>query len=134
MNFEGWGPQRWAIHFSQMLNLANPPNRYRFDVGQLAVETSRAMFPGDPITKVEEEDLDGFAGSLYPPTPAPDGVLPSAEDNRAEGAGSRSRMNSVTSCFTAENIRTASIRARLPSMAGRSSRSSVKRTSSHLGF
>ncbi|GKQ53569.1 ImmA/IrrE family metallo-endopeptidase [Bradyrhizobium sp. Ce-3] len=66
MNFEGWGPQRWAIHFNQMLNLANPPNRYRFDVGRLAMETSRAMFPADPITKVEEEDLDGFAGSLVP--------------------------------------------------------------------
>jgi uncharacterized protein DUF955 len=66
MNFDGWGLQRWANHFNQMLNLANPPNRYRFDVGQLAMETSNAMFPGDPITKVSEEDLDGFAGALVP--------------------------------------------------------------------
>jgi IrrE N-terminal-like domain len=66
MNFEGWGLQRWANHFNQMLNHANPPNRYRFDVGQLAMETSNAMFPGDPITKVSEEDLDGFAGALVP--------------------------------------------------------------------
>jgi hypothetical protein len=66
MNFEGWGLQRWANHFNQMLNLANPPNRYRFDVGRLAMETSSAMYPGDPITKVEEQDLDGFAGALVP--------------------------------------------------------------------
>jgi len=49
-----------------MLNLANPPDRYRFDVGRLAMETSAQMFPGDPIAKVEEEDLDGFAGALIP--------------------------------------------------------------------
>lgn len=66
MNFEGWGLQRWANHFNQMLNLANPPDRYRFDVGRLAMETTAQMFPSDPITKVEEEDLDGFAGALVP--------------------------------------------------------------------
>jgi hypothetical protein len=66
MNSEGWGLQRWANHFNQMLNLANPPNRYRFDVGRLAMETTAQMFPGDPIVKVEEEDLEGFAGALVP--------------------------------------------------------------------
>lgn len=66
MNFEGWGLQRWANHFNQMLNLANPPDRYRFDVARLAIETTAQIFPGDPITKVEEEDLDGFAGALVP--------------------------------------------------------------------
>jgi len=66
MTFEGWGLQRWANHFNQMLNLANPPDRYRFDVGRLAMETTGAMFPGDPITKVAVEDLKGFAGALVP--------------------------------------------------------------------
>ena len=66
MKFEGWGLQRWANHFNQMLNQANPPDRYRFDVGELAIETTRHMFPGDPITKVEEADLEGFAGALVP--------------------------------------------------------------------
>lgn len=66
MNFEGWGLQRWANHFNHMLNLANPPDRYRFDIGRLAMETSAQMFPGDPITKVAEDDLDGYAGALIP--------------------------------------------------------------------
>jgi len=66
MDFEGWGPRRWANHFNQMLNLANPPDRYRFDIGALAMETSRALFPEDPIAKVGEEELDGFAGALVP--------------------------------------------------------------------
>jgi hypothetical protein len=66
MNFEGWGSQRWAIHLSQLLNAANPPDRYRFDIATLAVETSRNIFPSDPIAKVEEDDLDGFAGALVP--------------------------------------------------------------------
>jgi hypothetical protein len=66
MNFEGWGLQRWANHFNQMLNIANPPDRYKFDIGELAVETSRSLFPGDPIVTVKEEDLDGFAGALVP--------------------------------------------------------------------
>jgi hypothetical protein len=66
MNFEGWGLQRWANHFNQMLNLANPPNRYKFDIGRLAMETSQSLFPEDPITEVKEENLDGFAGALVP--------------------------------------------------------------------
>jgi len=66
MDFETWGPQRWANHFNQMLNVANPPDRYRFDIGELAMETSRSLFPSDPITKVGEEELDGFAGALVP--------------------------------------------------------------------
>jgi IrrE N-terminal-like domain len=66
MNFEGWSLQRWANHFNQMLNIANPPDRYKFDIGKLAMETSQSLFPGDPITEVKEEDLDGFAGALVP--------------------------------------------------------------------
>jgi hypothetical protein len=66
MDFEGWGLQRWANHFNQLLNIANPPNRYKFDIGELAMETSRSLFPGDPIVAVTEEDLDGFAGALVP--------------------------------------------------------------------
>jgi hypothetical protein len=66
MDFEGWGLQRWANHFNQLLNIANPPNRYKFDIGELAMETSRSLFPGDPIVAVKDEDLDGFAGALVP--------------------------------------------------------------------
>lgn len=66
MDFESWGLQRWANHFNQLLNIANPPNRYKFDIGELAMETSRSLFPGDPIVAVKEEDLDGFAGALVP--------------------------------------------------------------------
>lgn len=66
MNFEGWGSQRWAIHLSQLLNAANPPDRYRFDIGRLALETSRAFYPSNPIVRVKEDDLDGFTGALVP--------------------------------------------------------------------
>jgi len=66
MKFEGWGSQRWAIHLTQLLNAANPPDRYRFDIGRLAPETSQTIYPSDPIARVNEEDLDGFAGALVP--------------------------------------------------------------------
>jgi hypothetical protein len=66
MNFEGWGSQRWAIHLTQLLNAANPPDRYRFDIGRLALETSRTIYASDPIVRVDEADLDGFAGALVP--------------------------------------------------------------------
>ena len=53
MDFEGWGAQRWAIHLTKLLNAANPPDRYRFDIGALALETSRTFYPADPITRVD---------------------------------------------------------------------------------
>jgi hypothetical protein len=66
MDFEGWGAQRWAIHLTKLLNAANPPDRYRFDIGALALETSRTFYPADPITRVEADELDGFEGALVP--------------------------------------------------------------------
>jgi hypothetical protein len=68
MNCEGWGVQRWAIHLSQLLNAANPPDRYRFDVGALAKEVSKSFFPDDPITEVTGTDLEGCEGALLPST------------------------------------------------------------------
>jgi hypothetical protein len=66
MDTQGWGVDRWANHLSLLLNALNPADRYRFDVGNLAMEVSRNFFPGDPITKVIEDDLDGFGGALLP--------------------------------------------------------------------
>jgi hypothetical protein len=66
MIHEGWGVQRWAIHLSQLLNAANPPNRYRFDVGSLAKEVSKNFFPADPITEVIGADLEDCEGALLP--------------------------------------------------------------------
>jgi IrrE N-terminal-like domain len=66
MNCEGWGVQRWAIHLSQLLNAANPPDRYRFDVGSLAKEASKNFSPGDPITEVIGTDLEDCEGALLP--------------------------------------------------------------------
>jgi Zn-dependent peptidase ImmA (M78 family) len=66
MDFGNWGPQRWAIHLTQLLNAANPPDRYRFDLARLTVEFTRTVFPQDPILRVEETDLDGFEGALLP--------------------------------------------------------------------
>jgi hypothetical protein len=66
MNHEGWGVQRWAIHLSQLLNAANPPDRYRFDVGSLAKEVSKSFFPDDPIIEVIGADLEDCEGALLP--------------------------------------------------------------------
>jgi hypothetical protein len=66
MNCEGWGVQRWAIHLSQLLNVANPPDRYRFDIGELAKEVSKHLFPADPVTEVVETDLYDCEGALPP--------------------------------------------------------------------
>jgi hypothetical protein len=66
MNHEGWGVQRWAIHLSHLLNAANPPDRYRFGVGELAKEVSKNLFPDDPITDVVGADLEGCEGALQP--------------------------------------------------------------------
>jgi hypothetical protein len=62
----GWGPERWAFHLTHLLNAANPPNRHRFDVGELAKEVSHNFFPDDPIAAVMGDDLDGFDGALVP--------------------------------------------------------------------
>ena len=61
-----WGPERWAFQLTHLLNAANPPDRHRFDVGELAKEVSRNFFPDDPITEVVADDLDGFDGALVP--------------------------------------------------------------------
>ncbi len=66
MNHDTWGVQRWAIHLSQLLNAANPPDRYRFNVGALSKEVSRNFFSGDPITQVIATDLDDCEGALQP--------------------------------------------------------------------
>jgi IrrE N-terminal-like domain len=66
MDTEGWGVDRWANHLSLFLNAAKPADRYRFDIGLLAREISRTFFPEDPITRVVEDDLDGFGGALVP--------------------------------------------------------------------
>lgn len=68
MNHENWGAQRWAIHLSQLLNAANPTDRYRFDVGALAKEFSKNFFPDDPITQVIGANLDDCEGALQPST------------------------------------------------------------------
>lgn len=66
MDFDNWGAQRWAIHLTQLLNAANPPDRHRFDLGTLAKEFSQTVFPADPIVEVQGDTLDGFEGALLP--------------------------------------------------------------------
>lgn len=66
MQFDNWGAPRWANHLTQLLNAANPPNRYRFDLKTLAIEFSQSAFPEDPIVAVKEDALDGFEGALLP--------------------------------------------------------------------
>ena len=68
MNHEGWGVQRWAIHLSQLLNAANPPDRYQFKIADLAKDFSKNFFPDDPVTEVVSANLDGCEGALLPST------------------------------------------------------------------
>jgi hypothetical protein len=66
MKFAGWGSQRWAIHLSQLLNAANPPDRYRFDIAAFAKEISSTLFSDDPIAEVRSVDLQDCEGALLP--------------------------------------------------------------------
>ena len=61
-----WGVDRWAFQLTHLLNAANPPDRYRFDIGALAIEVSRSYFPDSPIVEVSGDDLEGFHGALVP--------------------------------------------------------------------
>jgi hypothetical protein len=46
--------------------MANPPDRYRFDIAALAKEISATLFPDDPIAEVRSVDLQDCEGALLP--------------------------------------------------------------------
>jgi hypothetical protein len=57
-------PKAMANRLSHLLTQVRGPDRFPVAVAELAVEYSRQCFPGEPIAKVQGEDLEGFEGML----------------------------------------------------------------------
>jgi hypothetical protein len=60
-----FGPNRWAIEITKMLNQVFGPEHFPVDVVAIAREYTAQRFPGDAITLAEGVDLPGFDGALY---------------------------------------------------------------------
>ena len=60
-----FGPARWAIEITKMLNLVFGPEHFPIDVVAIARDYTAQRFPGDAITMAEGADLPGFDGALY---------------------------------------------------------------------
>lgn len=60
-----FGPERWAIEITKVLNLVLGPEHFPIDVVRVAREYTAQRFPGDAITMVEGANLPGFDGALY---------------------------------------------------------------------
>ena len=68
-----FGPERWAIEITKLLNLVLGPEHFPIDVVRLAREYTAQRFPGDAITMAEGANLPGFDGALYPAPPGKTG-------------------------------------------------------------
>lgn len=60
-----FGPERWAIEISKVLNLVLGLDHFPINVAQVAREYSLQRFPDEPITLVRGEALPEFDGALY---------------------------------------------------------------------
>jgi hypothetical protein len=60
-----FGPERWAIEITKVLNLVLGPEHFPIDVVRVAREYTAQRFPGDPIAMVEGANLPGFDGALH---------------------------------------------------------------------
>ena len=60
-----FGPERWAIEITKVLDLVLGPEHFPIDVVRVAREYTAQRFPGDAITMVEGANLPGFDGALY---------------------------------------------------------------------
>lgn len=61
-----FGPERWAIEISKVLNLVLGPEHFPIDVIRVAREYTAQRFPGDAITMAQGANLPGFDGALFP--------------------------------------------------------------------
>ncbi len=61
---EVFGPQRWAVQLTTLLNAAYGLDRFPIDVAGLARDFSAQRFPGDAITLIKGDNLPGFDGAL----------------------------------------------------------------------
>jgi hypothetical protein len=60
-----FGPERWAIEITKLLNLVLGPEHFPINVIRVALEYTAQRFPGDAITMAEGANLPGFDGALY---------------------------------------------------------------------
>jgi hypothetical protein len=61
-----FGPERWAIEISKVLNLVLGPEHFPIDVIRVALEYTAQRFRGDAITMAQGANLPGFDGALFP--------------------------------------------------------------------
>src|SRR6516225_1289161 len=61
-----FGPERWAIEITKVLNLVLGPEHFPIDVIRVARDYTAQRFPGDPITMAQGANLPGFDGALFP--------------------------------------------------------------------
>jgi hypothetical protein len=61
-----FGPERWAIEITKVLNLVLGPEHFPIDVIRVAREYTAQRFPGDAITMAQGANLPGFDGALFP--------------------------------------------------------------------
>lgn len=62
-------PRAWAAQLTMLLNAHSAnggPARFPVDPGRLAMDFSRQRYPGEPIARVDGDDLEGFEGCLMP--------------------------------------------------------------------
>jgi hypothetical protein len=60
-----FGPTRWAIEITKVLNLVFGPEHFPIDVVAIARDYTAQRFPRDSITMAEGANLPGFDGALY---------------------------------------------------------------------
>jgi hypothetical protein len=60
-----WGPERWAIEISLLLNAVFGTDRFPVNVPLLAKEYTAQKYPDDPVSLVIGQALPGFDGALY---------------------------------------------------------------------
>lgn len=58
-------PQRWAFDLTHILNARDGAERFPVDVKSLAHNYSHQIFPDDPVSLIQGEELDRFEGGLY---------------------------------------------------------------------
>jgi hypothetical protein len=61
-----FGPERWAIEITKVLNLVLGPEHFPIDVITVAREYTAQRFSGDAITMAQGANLPGFDGALFP--------------------------------------------------------------------
>lgn len=57
-------PTRWATDISSILNTIRGASHFPIVVSEIAYEFSKSVFPGDPISLIQGENLRNFDGAL----------------------------------------------------------------------